>query len=178
MAFQSRYSDKITQVLTGRTDSSGRVIVQSRNATELQLHGIEAAATWQVTPRASQNGTATWVHGQEPFEADTYPADRIPLLSGRLVARFAAGSTWTFESSLIWAGRQNRLSPRDAVDPRINPDGTAGWAALGLRTEWQPIGALRLSVGIDNLTDRRYREHGSGFDAPGRSAFASVGWEF
>lgn len=178
MAFQSHYTNKITQVLAGGTDSNGRLIVQSRNATELQFRGIETAAMWQVTSRASLYGTATWVRGQERFETDTYPADRIPPLSGKLVARFVAGSTWTFESSVNWAARQSRLSPRDAVDPRINPDGTAGWATLGLRAAWRPIDELNFSLGVDNLMDRRYREHASGFDAPGRSAFVSVGWEF
>ncbi|HGE70624.1 TPA: TonB-dependent receptor, partial [Candidatus Poribacteria bacterium] len=35
-----------------------------------------------------------------------------------------------------------------------------------------------LSVGIENITDRRYREHGSGVDGPGRNFFVSLDYKF
>lgn len=178
MVFRSEYEDKITQVLTGEADASGRLIVQARNATRLQLQGVEAGGLWQITPSASLYGTATWTWGEEQFESQTYAADRIAPLFGKLVARFLVGASWTLESALYWAGEQDRLSPRDAVDPRIDPKGTAGWATLGVRATWQPLESLSLAAGIDNLMDRRYREHGSGFDAPGRNGFVSVEWAF
>ena len=178
MVFRADYEDKITQVLTGEIDASGRLIVQSQNATRLTLKGLEAGALWQITPGASVYGTATWTWGEEELAAQTYPADRIPPLFGKLVGRYQAGSRWTLESSVYWAGEQDRLSPRDEVDPRINPEGTAGWATLGVRAAWMPAAAVRVAFGVENIFDRRYREHGSGFDAPGRNGFVTLELRF
>jgi hemoglobin/transferrin/lactoferrin receptor protein len=178
IAFRSRYRDKITQVLTGEIDDAGRLIVQSQNATRLDLQGVEAAAHWSSGERVQLSATATWTRGQETLDADTYAADRIPPLFGRLMARVAVSPEFVVESSIYWAGRQDRLSPRDAVDPRINPEGTAGWVSATLRASWSPSDSFTTYIGVENLADRRYREHGSGFDAPGRNVFASVAFDF
>ncbi len=178
MAFRSDYRDKITQVVTGEVDASGRLIVQSRNATRLELRGIEAGALWNLDSRVELYATVTWTRGEETLEAATYAADRVPPLFGRVAAKLRLGERWVIEPSIYWADRQDRLSPRDRVDPRMNPLGTAGWVTAGLRADWQFSESLAVFFGVENLTDQRYREHGSGFDAPGRNAFASLEWSF
>jgi len=55
---------------------------------------------------------------------------------------------------------------------------TAGWTTLNIRAgipigeRWQAVAAL------ENLADRNYRLHGSGVDAPGRTAFLSLRFRF
>ncbi len=66
-------------------------------------------------------------------------------------------------------GRQDRLSPRDVRDPRINPLGTAGWGTINLLASWQVREHLELGLRLQNIGDKDYREHGSGIDAPGRN---------
>jgi outer membrane receptor protein involved in Fe transport len=61
------------------------------------------------------------------------------------------------------------LSPRDLEDPRIDPRGTPGYGTLNLLLGWQADPRLELGIRLENLADRRYREHGSGIDAPGRN---------
>jgi outer membrane receptor protein involved in Fe transport len=68
-----------------------------------------------------------------------------------------------------WASEQDRLSPRDEVDPRINPEGTDAWFTLGVHLQVEATDGLVITLGAENLLDRTYREHGSGFDAPGRN---------
>jgi hemoglobin/transferrin/lactoferrin receptor protein len=177
-AFRSSYRDKITQTLTGEFDVAGRLVVQSRNATQLMLHGLEAGATWWWGERARLSATATWTRGEETLAGDTYAADRVPPFFGHVSARFSLSPTLAVEPSVYWAARQDRLSPRDAVDPRMNPQGTAGWASATIRAAWNPTSSFTTHVGVENLADRRYREHGSGFDAPGRNAFVSVALSF
>jgi outer membrane receptor protein involved in Fe transport len=177
-AFRSHYRDKITQVLTGDTDMAGRLVVQSRNATRLTLHGLEAGVTWHPSERASVSATATWTRGEEALAGDSYPADRVPPFFGRVGARFDLSATLAVEPSIYWAATQSRLSPRDATDPRMNPDGTAGWASATIRAAWNPTRSFTAYLGVENLADHRYREHGSGFDAPGRNAFVSVAFSF
>lgn len=108
--------------------------------------------------------------GARPFDGE--PAQRIPPLHGWLVLRRALDSRWldTLALSTAWAAAQQRLSPQDLADPRIDPDGTDGWLTLDLDLEG-PLGSARRGsrwfLGLHNLLDESYRIHGSGFDAPG-----------
>ncbi len=178
MAFRSNYKDKITSVLTGEQTEGGRDIVQSRNATKLTLWGIESGLRYLPTDAWQIYATATYTRGDEEFEGDEYAADRIPPLFGKLGARWFMNDAWEFEGYTLYATRQDRLSPRDEIDARINPDGTAGWATINGRIGWRAYEGLLLQLQLENLTDKRYREHGSGLDQPGRNASLSLDWRF
>ena len=52
-------------------------------------------------------------------------------------------------------------------DPRIDPEGTAGWGTLNVLLRWDASEWLNLGLKLENMGDARYREHGSGIDAPG-----------
>lgn len=174
-AFESRYRDKITQVLTGELDPRGRPIVQSRNATSLRLRGLEGGGEWRFREEFALLGAATWTRGEERLAGSQYPADRIPPLFGRVTLRHERGAIES-EAWVDWAAAQRRLSPRDRVDARIDPDGTGGWATVNARVWWSTSETLRVGLSLQNAFDRRYREHGSGFDAPGRGVVATVEW--
>ena len=174
--FATRYSDKISSVLTGDTTPQGQAIVQSRNVTRLDLHGLETALDWRLSEAWRLQGSATWTRGEEQAEGGAYPADRIPPLYGRVELGWRPGDFVAWRAWSDFAGRQDRLSPRDATDPRINPEGTAGWATLNLGMDWQALPGLELRLEVRNLFDRRYREHGSGLDAPGRGVGIGFTW--
>jgi outer membrane receptor protein involved in Fe transport len=70
------------------------------------------------------------------------------------------------------------LSPRDERDPRINPEGTAGFGTLNVLLSWQATETLSTGLRLQNLGDKNYREHGSGIDAPGRNLGAWVEYLF
>ena len=122
--------------------------------------------------------TATYTRGDEDTETGTMPADRIPPLFGKLGARWQVRDTLGLEAYAFYASGQNRLSERDLIDPRINPDGTAGWATLNARVSWRVSRAFELSLRAENLADRHYREHGSGLDEPGRNVIVTVDYRF
>ena len=102
-------------------------------------------------------------------DGNSVPADRIPPLNGRLGLVWRPGESLRFEPYLDFASRQDRLSPRDENDPRINPDGTAGFGTLNLLFSWQASERIATGLRLQNLGDKNYREHGSGIDAPGRN---------
>ena len=77
-----------------------------------------------------------------------------------------------------FAGAQDRLSARDVRDVRINPLGTAGWTILGARLTWDYAQDWQVTFDLDNLLDQKYREHGSGLDAPGINASVSLRHRF
>ncbi len=177
-AFRSHYRDKITSVLTGEQTESGRDIVQSRNATKLVLWGFESGLRWRATESLGVRASLTWTRGDEEFAGDEYAADRIPPLFGRIGLTWSPNPRWDFEGWTLYAANQDRLSPRDATDARINPDGTAGWATLNGRAAWQVNDELRVQLLLENIADKRYREHGSGLDEPGRNISLSLDWRY
>ncbi len=178
VAFRSDYTDKITAVLTGETTSSGRLIVINRNVTEQKLHGVELGARYQFSDQLALTGTATWTRGDETLEGQRDPADRIPPFAGRVGAAWNLRDDLSVDADVLFATRQDRLSPRDLVDPRINPEGTAGWATLNVGARWDVREDVTLRARLENLTDKAYREHGSGLDSPGRNVLLGAEWRF
>lgn len=176
--WQSRYEDKISSVATGELTETGRIIVQSQNIGQVDLHGIEAGLQYQHEDWGHFQSSLNWVYGTEKEpDGSNIAADRIPPLNARISWKKSLGS-WDQKLTIRWAASQDRLSERDIRDPRIDPTGTAEWATLNwsgsrqLKTNW----LVTLKVG--NLTNTTYREHGSGIDAPGRNFGLIIGKQF
>lgn len=175
--WRSDYKDKITSVDIGE-DAEGRILVQNRNVTELKLWGAEVGARWTPDEAFSAYGVLNLTRGREAYAGDRYDADRIPPLNGRLGLEWRFAPAWRADAWAQYAARQDRLSPRDLEDPRVNPAGTAGWNTWNARVGWEFAAGATLALRLENLADRRYREHGSGVDEVGRSAVATLDWRF
>ncbi len=68
---------------------------------------------------------------------------------------------------------------RDQADTqRIPPGGTPGYTVIGVRGSWEPYPGVELFAGVENLTDRDYRVHGSGSNEPGVNFVAGFDWRF
>jgi len=174
MLFALRYSDRIVSVSTGGTTPDGRDIVQSVNAASSSIHGIETGLTVELSDQLSLNAVLNYTRGEQRIGSVNEAADRVPPLNGYLDFSYDLDDRWQFRAWLRAAARQDRLSPRDITDPRIDPDGSAGWASLGTSTTWSNDGGWQVTVSADNLTDKQYRTHGSGIDAPGRNFTATL----
>ncbi|MDX2427781.1 MAG: TonB-dependent receptor [Xanthomonadales bacterium] len=169
-AFYLDYSDKITSVFTGDTTEDGRFIVRSENRNSVQIYGLESGMYWSVLDDLRLFAVINYTHGEEKNDNDlAFPADRVPPLNGQVGLEYFFSDGWRIEPYIMFAGRQDRLSPRDVGDPRINPLGTAGWGNLNVLIDWQATPSLQLGLRLENLADKFYREHGSGIDAPGRT---------
>lgn len=155
------------------------------NLNTVEIWGAYVSGATQLfgdDSRWSARFTAEYTHGQQyddfvdpttgeqPFQDQ--PAQRIPPFHGVAALAYDVGrGAWEWaELSCQWAFSQNRLAPQDLADPRIDPQGTDGWATLDLDVGG-PLGASGASstwtLGFHNLFDTDYRVHGSGFDAPG-----------
>jgi outer membrane receptor protein involved in Fe transport len=172
-AWYSDYRDKISSRFTGETTPEGRLVVRSDNLNEAVLYGLEAGLRFRASDGIEVYAVANYSRGEEQDpEGLTTPADRIPPLSGRFGLVWALPGRWRFEPFVDFAAKQDRLSPRDVEDPRIDPMGTQGWGTLNALVSWQASARLELGLKVTNLGDVRYREHGSGIEAPGRSVGA------
>lgn len=169
-AFALDYRDKIVSVPTGDVTEEGRIVVRSENRAKARVFGVESSVEWRLSDRLGLAAVLNATRGEETdAEGLETPGDRIPPLNGRIGITWRPAEPWSVESYFLFAARQDRLSPRDRVDPRIDPDGTAGWVTVNLAIGWQARPGLRLGLRLENLADEAYREHGSGIDAPGRN---------
>jgi outer membrane receptor protein involved in Fe transport len=169
--FRLDYRDRIVSVPTGDVTPEGRLVVRSENRAEVELHGFEGGLQWLATERLEAYLAMNWTWGEERSAGGlTAPADRVPPLNGRLGLRWQVLDRLALEPFVLFAARQDRLSPRDLRDPRIDPNGTPGWADLNLNLTWRANDRVALGLRLGNLLDEAYREHGSGIDRPGRHA--------
>jgi outer membrane receptor protein involved in Fe transport len=168
-AWYSDYRDKISSRFTGELTPGGRQVVSSDNLNSAQLYGLESGLRYRATDSVELYAVVNYTRGEESDDGLTVPADRIPPLNGRLGLVYEPNDRFRIEAYLDFANRQDRLSPRDEEDPRIDPSGTAGWGTANLLFGWQATARLEVGLRLQNLSDREYREHGSGIDAPGRN---------
>jgi len=172
--FALQYADRITSVSTGEVTPEGRDIVQSVNAAESRIRGVEAGLELALTRSVELRAVMNYTRGRQEFADRTEPADRIPPLTGHLNLNYDAGNPFSASMWLHFASRQGRLSARDVRDSRIDPGGTPGWATAGAQAAWRIDEAWQVTLGVENLLDKNYRYHGSGIDAPGRNVYLSA----
>ena len=180
----------------GTPDSGGDDTYLRDNVGSLALYGVELRVERRLEGAWSDFAVAlgaTWTEGKQydptidpatGEAADGVPGRRIPPLYGELALRYdpsaPEGLVHWGELSLKAADEQDQLNPEDKLDPRIDPNGTDGWATLGFDLGG-PLGAQsrsRWSLGLHNIFDEAYRIHGSGVDAPGINAVFGLEWNF
>ncbi len=168
----------------------GMDIFVKDNISEANIQGIEmdARALIPYIEGVSAYGNLTFTRGHD-VDGDQ-PIRREQPLNGLL------GLRWDERKSRFWAefctrfaDKQDRLSSGDRRDPRIpgltsdpkeaDPRAyTPGWFTLNLRTGINLDNWPRLTLGVENITNKRYREHGSGVDGPGINFTANVDYRF
>ena len=175
MIYTLDYDDRITSVLTGDVTPGGRDVVQSVNAADSTIRGLEGGAGFDISDTVSIEAVLNYTWAEQRVSGSSAEAgDRIPPLSGRLNISYDGGGNFMAEAWLRFAGEQDRLSARDVRDTRIDPNGTSGWGIMGARGGWDFRGGWTFTAGIDNVFDKRYRVHGSGLDATGRNLMISL----
>jgi len=149
---------------------------QRQNIGRALVEGVETEAEVRLNERWSLRANTSWIRGEDRVASS--PLSRIPPVKGLAAVRWRPFARFWAEGYALAAGRQARLSPGDRSDRRITPGGTPGFATWNVRGGADlPRGGM-LTLGFENLADRRYRWHGSGIDAPGRNLVAGVGWAF
>ena len=172
------------------------------NVDKVQIEGIEFAGLVPIRSGWSIYGNGMFTRGKVLLLNGAAPnpenpwEERIrrePPLNGML------GVRWEPPEGQFWGGffvrgavKQDRLSHGDIRDPRIpgkTPEtaavqfdekgraidaGTPGWFTLNLRGGARLTEYNRLTVALENLLDKRYREHGSGVNAPGFNVIVSL----
>ena len=179
--FENRFNDLIQRSFldagTDGMEGTGDDLFQFENVAEAVIRGGELNGQWLLvtTDRGffRITGQASYIWGKS-LEDDS-PIRRIPPPLGRLGIRWdqSANTIW-MEAFVRGALTQDRLSGGDIRDERIPEGGTPGWATLNLRGGVRFSKHVSLNVGLENITNTRYRFHGSGIDAPGFNVIAGL----
>ncbi|MEM1262781.1 MAG: TonB-dependent receptor [Pseudomonadota bacterium] len=177
--YRLSYDNRIVSVPTGIIDANGRQIVRSENLANSTVVGAEFSARWLPTDALRIDISADYTRGKQTVPSGGIePGDRIPPLSVRARVRYQPNARYVADLVLSSASQQHRLSSRDIDDPRIDPAGTAGWASLDLAIGSTNERAWQWRIGLFNVTDARFRRHGSGIDAVGRNVDVSIGYRW
>jgi hemoglobin/transferrin/lactoferrin receptor protein len=146
------------------------------------VYGFEAEGIWNITPCWMLSAMAGWNEGKSdsPTTGERWISRQLPL-TGSLALRWTHpnGRLW-LEGRVFGAVTEDRVDPADqASDPQRLPiNGTPGYLVSSLRAGWQVNEHLDLTLGVENLTDEDYRNHGSGQNEPGLGGIfaAKVSW--
>ncbi len=172
------------------------------NVDEVQTQGIELAGMFTIRNSWAFYGNTAYTRGKvlvlngaapnpdNPWEGRIR---REPPLNGMFGIRWhpSAKRYWG-EIFVRGATEQRRLNRSDIRDPRIPGttrdtgevefdshgaavgQGSASWVTLNLRGGYHLTDYNRMTVALENLLDERYREHGSGINAPGLNVIVSL----
>ncbi|MDR2155619.1 MAG: TonB-dependent copper receptor, partial [Burkholderiaceae bacterium] len=128
---------------------------QSLNV-DARIAGAELGARWRLTPQWNVSGSLAYAWGRNASSGKPLP--QIPPLEVRLGAEYAqghwsAGGLWR----LVAAQHRYALSQGNVAGKDFGPSG--GFGVLSLHGQYAFNKNAKLSVGIDNVLDKKYSEH-------------------
>jgi len=147
-------------------DGDTCIVKSKQNLGQAFIRGMEVSFDYALLNKIHLFGNANYVIGENSTLDE--PVGGIPPAYGLIGIRNST-TRYTWNVFSRFAAKQRRLSSDDLDDPRIPAGGTPGWVILCLRTTVKVRSGCVLHMGIENLFDVNYREHGSGINAPGRN---------
>lgn len=151
-------------------------VYQNENVGDAYNYGIEFSAGVSFFDDFFRaGGTASYTVGQN--ETDDEPMRRIPPVMGTAYSRINFDPIW-LEWAMEAAAKQDRLSQGDKDDIRIGPDGSPGFDIHHLRLGIKAVDWLEAVMAVENITNEKYKYHGSGIYEPGRNYKMQVSFLF
>lgn len=182
-AFYNRYSDFLEQTLTSSRDTNGNGVpleYQVRNVGRVNIYGLEFKGQWQFAPHWQLGGAMAWARGDN--KTTGLPQDTVDPF--KLTASLGYNAEqWGANAYLTAVARKSRVS-----DPTYFRAG--GYQVLDISGYWQLNKAARITVGVNNLLDRRYWQWSdmrgqlasdpvlARYSQPGRNLSASFEYRF
>lgn len=163
--FYLKLKDMITrQKLTGSV-INGYQVYAKQNSDASYIKGLETNLTVQVNDQIQWASNLTYTYGQN--ETKHEPMRRIPPLFGQQELIWKKKTTQV-RIQHQFAGKQDRLAQDDKYDNRIGPNGTPNWNIFNISLN-QQFKKVLIQIGGINLLNEKYKTHGSGIYAMGRT---------
>ncbi|MDA0660447.1 MAG: TonB-dependent receptor [Planctomycetota bacterium] len=135
------------------------------------LYGTEFAGDCRLQDGWSLYGNYWYTYGRD--RSLNEPFSRIPPMQGVLGLRWQDDLRTRYLDIYTWlVDRQDRYSSVNLSDSRFPVGGTPGYGTLNLRLgrSFGDSNRHRVSLALENITDKYYRVLGSGVDGPGFNA--------
>jgi hemoglobin/transferrin/lactoferrin receptor protein len=171
--FTTILDDFIQRAPAGDVNGDGVTDFTKMNSSEGYVYGVEAAALYRLTAEISLFGDLGYAKGEvdQLVGADwsLQPLSKVGPGTIHLGARYEPKDTGVWVEGLFTAAdHQKHLSVSDTADTqRIPVGGTPGYTAYTLRGGYRVNEHFTATVAVENITDRDYRQHGSGVNEPG-----------
>jgi len=144
------------------------------------VQGVETNGEYLLHDGWSLYGNFWYTYGVN--RVTDSPLSRVPPTQGILGLRWRNLNASSYFQVYAWmVSRQDRLElVRDITDERIPPGGTPGYATLNMRTgrSFGRYNQHRVSLSLENITDKNYLVHGSGVFGTGFTARFGYRWTF
>ena len=122
------------------------------------VYGLEGDVSWRFAPDWQAYGTLAWVRGTN--DTDNKPLAQQPPLEVKLGVEYDS-RVFSYGAMVRMVAKQDRydIGSGSIVANGQDLGATPGFATLALNAGYRPNKAALLTVGIDNVFDRTYREH-------------------
>jgi hemoglobin/transferrin/lactoferrin receptor protein len=174
-------ADRDTTIMFDRIDIEGKIdTVKAKvlsNIDQAHLFGFDAGFKFEFIHNLSALGTISFVRGMDTKTNTSLP--QIPPLNGSIGLSYNFSKILEITAQCVMANDQNKVAAGEKA--------TSGYARydLSFRTSSVKIGSTQLYAtgGIENITDRAYRNHlatnrGIVKSEPGRNFFGRIVFEF
>ena len=172
------YNDVDDYITTHRKDDSGMKARLYKNV-DAELYGYEVTLH-RLFAGIDTTLNLNYTRGKD--ETQNRPLPQIMPLAGDLTLEVNSAST-------NYGLRINFADTQDRFDSKVLDVGrTAGYTTYDVFAGFEPTPNLRISIGLANITDKRYATHlnstnrldsaADRTDEPGRSLFGSVNYDF
>ena len=129
---------------------------------DAELYGMDVAFGAKLGGPWRTAGAASWVRGKRRDIGDNLY--RIAPANVRISLIHARGD-WNLGAELVAFARGDKLSRTIVLnEPRSSNEATPGYGIVNLFGQWQNDRGLGLSLGVENLFDKHYTNHLSGFN--------------
>jgi iron complex outermembrane receptor protein len=136
--------------------------LQTNNVTA-RLYGLDVDFGYQLNRSLALRGDVTLTRGTRRDIDDNLYRITPPRL---MLAIDYQHNDWEFSLNGTFQGHQRRVSETNSEMT------TSGYSVFNVSANWQPTAGLTIGMGIENLFDRQYREHLSGYN---RNSASDVG---
>jgi len=163
--FYLNIKDIITRQKVTGSIINGYQVYSKQNSDASYIKGFETNIALQLNQQFKWSSNLTYTYGQNSTKNE--PMRRIPPLFGQQELAWKKNNTQILVQHLF-AGKQDRLAQGDKDDNRIGNNGTPNWNIFNISLN-QQFKNIFIQLGGINLLNEKYKTHGSGIYAMGRT---------
>lgn len=166
---------------------NGNMESVASNASDGWVTGVESSLVWKMTSQWTLSSAVGWIYGEAgeyPYTnsldgRDNYISRLAPLTANMGIRWDNATRDYWVEMRITVADKADKLNSSDVRDTsRIPPTGTPGYYWISCYAGWNIVEGLEWITAFENITDQRYRLHGSGLNEPGFGIVSTLKWSW